>query len=155
MGRFVFETAPNRLMGVLLLAGVGINFANVVGRYAFGQAIYWTEEVLVFMTIWGVFLGLVAIAYTGGHLNMDLLSSRFTGRARTAVNGLAALAMVLCCAFVVVQSIQIVFLFAQAGQVSVAAGVPKAIPHAALLVGFAFAAVAVLVRIRSYLSGKF
>jgi TRAP-type C4-dicarboxylate transport system permease small subunit len=39
--------------------------------------------------------------------------------------------------------------------VSLAAGVPKAVPHAALLVGFVLTAAAVLVRLRAYLSGKF
>lgn len=154
MGRFVFETAPNRLMAVLLLGGVGINFANVVGRYVFGRAVFWAEEVLVFMTIWGVFLGMIAIAHAGAHLTMDLFSSRLRGRARTVVNGLAAAAIVACSGFVVIQSFRIVLLFAQTGQVSVAAGVPKAIPHAALLVGFALTAIAVLVRFRAYLTGK-
>ncbi len=155
MGRFVLETAPNRLMGALLLAGVGISFANVVGRYVFGTAIFWAEEVLVFMTMWSVFLGLAAIAYSGAHLNMNLLSSRFSARAKTAANAAAAATIVVCSTFVAFQSYQIVVLFAQTGQVSVAAGVPKAIPHAALLVGFSLTAIAVLVRIRSYLSGKF
>ena len=155
MGRFVFEALPNRLMGALLLAGVGINFANVVGRYVFGRAVFWAEEVLVFMTIWGVFLGMIAIAHGGAHLTMDLLSSRLTGRARTVVNGFAAGAIVACSGFVMIQSYRIVVLFAQTGQVSVAAGVPKAIAHAALLVGFALTAIAVLVRLRAYLTGKF
>jgi TRAP-type C4-dicarboxylate transport system permease small subunit len=53
-----------------------------------------------------------------------------------------------------VQSWQVVTLFYQGGVVSVSAGVPKWIAHAALPAGFAFTALAVLVRLRSYLTGK-
>jgi C4-dicarboxylate transporter, DctQ subunit len=155
MAKFLFSTLPEWILGALMLAGIAITFVNVVSRYAFGQAIFWSEEVLVFMTIWGVFVGMAAIAYRGQHLNMDLFSSRISGVARTLLNGLVALTMLACCIFVMAQSWKIVSLFAQTGQVSVAAGIPKAIPHAALLVGFFLTALAVLVRFRSYLSGKF
>ena len=155
MGRFVFATVPGALLGALMLAGIAINFANVVSRHLFGQAIFWTEEVLVFMTIWGVFLGMVRIAYNGEHLNMDLFSAQIRGRWRTALNGVTVALMLAVCLFVAAQSWMTVALFAQAGQVSVAAGIPKAIPHAALLAGFVLTAAAIAVRIRSYLSGRF
>ena len=140
-----------------MLVGVALDFANVVGRHVFGQAIFWTEEILVFLAIWGVFVGMAR----------DRLQRRppehgplLGGVPRAAggslLNGLVATAMLLAtCVFVVVQSWQIVVLMAQSGQVSLAAGVPKAIPHAALLVGFVLTVLAVLVRLRAYLSGKF
>ena len=153
--RFAFVTVPRWILGTLMLAGVAINFANVVGRYLFGQALFWAEETMVFITIWGVFIGMAAIAYNGDHLNMDLFSASIRGRWRAALNAALLATLLACCAFVAVQSLQVVWLFASAGQVSVAAGIPKAIPHAALAAGFALTALAVLVRVRSYLSGKF
>ncbi|MBI3370314.1 MAG: TRAP transporter small permease subunit [Betaproteobacteria bacterium] len=155
MARFLFSTVPEWILGALILAGIAINFAGVVSRYAFGKAIFWSEEVLVFMTIWGVFVGLAAIAYRGEHLNMDLFSSRIEGIWKLLLNGLIAITLLACCGFMVVQSWTIVSLFAQTGPVSIAAGIPKVIPHAALLIGFFLTALAVLVRIRSYLSGRF
>lgn len=153
--RFLFVTLPRWLLGTLMLCGIGINFANVIGRYAFGQALFWAEEATVFLVIWGVFIGMAAIAYNGDHLNMDLFSAAIRGRWRIALNAAVAVALLACCLFVAVQSFQVVALFARAGQVSVAAGIPKAIPHAALGVGFVLTALAVLVRIRSYVTGKF
>jgi TRAP-type C4-dicarboxylate transport system permease small subunit len=155
MARFAFVTAANWILGTLMLAGIAINFANVVGRYALGRPIFWAEEILVFLTIWGVFIGMAAIAYQGGHLNMDLFSARIGGRWKLALNGATTAVLLACCIFVVFQSWKVVALFLRAGQVSVAAGVPKAIPHAALLAGFALTALAVVLRIRSYLTGRF
>jgi TRAP-type C4-dicarboxylate transport system permease small subunit len=155
MARFAFVTLPNWILGTLMLAGVAINFANVVARYAFGRPFFWAEEILVFLTIWGVFIGLAAISYNGGHLNMDLFSAALRGRLKVALNAVVTLVLLAICVFVIAQSYQVVALFASAGQVSVAAGVPKAIPHAALLAGFALTVLAVVVRIRAYLSGTF
>jgi TRAP-type C4-dicarboxylate transport system permease small subunit len=155
MAKFLFSTLPEWILGALMLTGIAITLVSVVSRYAFGHAIFWSEEVLVYMTIWGVFLGMAAIAYRGQHLNMDLFSSAIKGAWKTALNGLVAATLLGCCVFVALQSWKIVSLFALTGQVSVAAGIPKAIPHAALLAGFLLTALAVLVRIRSYLSGKF
>lgn len=155
MIKFAFVTVPGFLLGALMLAGIAINFANVVGRYAFGHALFWAEETMVFITIWGVFIGMAAIAFDGNHLNMDLFFAQFRGRWRVLLNGAVAATLLVCCAFVVVQSYHVVTLFAQAKQVSVSAGIPKAIPHAALLAGFALTGLAVVVRIRSYVTGKF
>lgn len=151
---FLFVRLPHFILGSLMLVGVAISFSNVVARYLFGHAIFWAEEVLVFVAIWGVFIGAAAAAYDGAHLNMDLFSNSISGRARTFLNGAMVLTLLACCGFMMVQSWQVVSLFYRGGVVSVSAGVPKWIPHSALLVGFGLMAIAVLVRIRFYLAGK-
>jgi TRAP-type C4-dicarboxylate transport system permease small subunit len=155
MARFAFVTLPGWILGALMLAGVAIGFANVVSRYLFGYALFWAEEVMVFITIWGVFVGMAAIAYNGDHLRMDLFSARIGGAWGLALNGLMTLVLLASCVFALAQSYSVVALFVQTGSVSVSAGVPKAIPHAALAVGFALTILAVVVRIRSYFTGKF
>jgi TRAP-type C4-dicarboxylate transport system permease small subunit len=152
--RWLFVRLPRLLMGSLMLAGVAICFANVVSRYLFGYAFFWAEEVMVFLAIWGVFIGVAAAAYDRAHLNMDLLSQAIRGRAAQALNAVMVATLLGCCIFMIVQSWQVVSLFYESGVVSVSAGVPKWIAHAALPVGFALTALAVLVRLRLYLAGK-
>ena len=154
MARFLFVTLPHWVLGALMLAGVAISFSNVVARYLFGHAIFWAEEILVFVAIWGVFIGMAAAAYERAHLNMDLFSSNISGRAKLALNAAIVATLLACCGFMLVQSWKVVSLFYQSGVVSVSAGVPKWIPHAALPVGFALTVVAVLLRIRFYITGK-
>jgi C4-dicarboxylate transporter DctQ subunit len=137
-----------------MLVGVAISFSNVIARYVFGHALFWAEEVLVFIAIWGVFIGAAAATYERAHLSMDLFSGSLSGRWRTALNAAMTVTLLACCGFMMMQSWQVVSLFYQGGVVSVSAGVPKWIPHAAILVGFALTAVAVLVRLRQYLTGK-
>ncbi|MGQ0511751.1 MAG: TRAP transporter small permease [Betaproteobacteria bacterium] len=152
--RFVFVTLPHWALGCLMLAGVAVSFANVVARYAFGHALFWAEEVLVFIAIWGVFIGMASAAYQRAHLSMDLFSARIAGRVRRALDVAMVAVLLACCGFMLVQSWQVVTLFYKGGVVSVSAGVPKWIPHAALPFGFLLTAIAVLARLRLYLTGR-
>ena len=152
--RFLFVTLPHWAMGSVMLAGVAICSANVIARYFFGHAIFWAEEVMVFLAIWGVFLGLASATYQRAHLNMDLFSNSFAGRWRLFMNVLVAVGILACCVFMVIQSWSVVNLQLKAGAVSVSAGVPRWIPNAALLAGFALAALALLVRLRAYVTGR-
>jgi C4-dicarboxylate transporter DctQ subunit len=152
--RFVFVTLARGVMGILMLAGVAICFSNVVARYLFGYALFWAEEVMVFLIIWGVFIGVGAAAYERAHLNMDLFSNSFKGSVLAFLNALLVAVLLACCVFMIVQSWQVVTLFYQGGVTSVSAGVPKWIAHLALPVGFALLAVAVLARLKLYLHGS-
>jgi len=152
--RFVFVTLARGVMGILMLAGVAICFSNVVARYLFGYALFWAEEVMLFLIIWGVFIGVGAAAYDRAHLNMDLFSNSFKGRILAFLNALLVAVLLACCVFMIIQSWQVVTLFYQGGVTSVSAGVPKWIAHLALPVGFALMAVAVLARLKLYLRGS-
>jgi TRAP-type C4-dicarboxylate transport system permease small subunit len=153
--RLVLDRAPRNLMAALLLVAVVINFANVIGRYVFQSAIFWTDEILVFLIIWCVFIGIVAVAYNGAHLKMDLVSARSRGPARLLINGAAALGIVICSVVMVWQSTQVVLLLASTGQVSVTASIPMTLVHMAIPLGFALMALAVLVRVHAYLTDDF
>ena len=92
-----------------MLAGVAIVFANVVGRYVFGRAIFWAEEVLVFLVVWGV---------RGD--GRDRLQRRppehgplrpSTAGAGSVLNGLTTAVLLATCLFVIVQSWQVVTLW--------------------------------------------
>lgn len=152
--RFVFVTLARGVMGILMLAGVAICFSNVLARYLFGYALFWAEEVMVFLIIWGVFIGVGAAAYERAHLNMDLFSSLFKGSLLAFLNALMVAVLLGSCVFMIVQSWQVVTLFYQGGVTSVSAGVPKWIAQLALPVGFALMAVAVLARLKLYLHGS-
>ena len=153
--RTLFATAPRAVAAVLILAGIAINFANVISRYLFDFALFWAEEIMVFLIVWCVFLGAVAVAFNGAHLKMDLVSARIPSPWKEFINGAAAIAFVACCLFVAVQSWKAVQLFAEGGDVSVTASVPMVIPHVALFIGIVLMVLAVLVRLRAYLRNRF
>lgn len=141
--QFLFDTVPRAIIGTLILIGVAIIFANVIGRYLFGAAIFWAEEILIFMVVGLVSVSAIAVSFNGAHLRMDLLLERVSGRARRLIEGLTTLSFIVCCAFVAVQSFAVVSAFSRTGTVSLTAGVPLVVPHTVLLVGFVLMIVAV------------
>jgi TRAP-type C4-dicarboxylate transport system permease small subunit len=153
--RLILDQAPRYLMAALLLVAVAINFSNVIGRYVFQAAIFWTDEILVFLIIWCVFIGNVAVAYNGAHLKMDLFSARMRGPTRLLINASIALGMLACSVVMVWQSTQVVLLLARTGQVSVTASIPMSLVHIAIPLGFALMALAVLARVHAYLTDDF
>jgi TRAP-type C4-dicarboxylate transport system permease small subunit len=153
--QFIFVKIPFFICGVILLAAIAINIANVVGRYVFNAPVSWAEEVISYMIIWGVFLAVSAVTYHGLHLKMDLLVANLQGLRAQLLGGLTAVLMVACSAFVMNQSLQILQLYWMSGETSMGARVPLVYPHAALVVGFFLMAAAAIVRVRSYWTGKF
>jgi TRAP-type C4-dicarboxylate transport system permease small subunit len=144
--RLFFHGLPLGLAAVLLMAGVAVNLANVVGRYAFQNAIYWAEEAMVYMAIWSIFLASVAIAYDRAHLTMDLFATRLSPRWGRLADGAITAVTVAVCLFMAWQSLTITRTLIRNGQNSLALELPMAIPQSALLVCFVLIGAAVVAR---------
>jgi TRAP-type C4-dicarboxylate transport system permease small subunit len=134
---------------------VVLNIVNVIGRYVFGMPVFWAEEALTFTVIWIVFLVVGTITYRGAHLNMDLVFSRMPPDLQRAVRIAIVLALIVCTSYTAVQSWKVVELHYLTGGVTAGTNIPLVIPHSALLFGFSFMALAAIVRLRSYVTGKF
>jgi TRAP-type C4-dicarboxylate transport system permease small subunit len=155
LGELCFVRVPYLITGTLFLACILINIANVIGRYVFAQPIFWAEEVLIFIIIWAIFLASATIVYRGEQLNMDLFYAAMKGPLKRIVNTAIVVLFIVCAGFVIVQSYRVVSLYVDGGGVSVAAGVPMVVPHAAILVGFSLMILALLARFRAYVTGNF
>ena len=151
----IFIKMPHVAGGILFLIAAALNIVNVIARYVFSNPIFWAEEILIFIIIWGVFLVAGAITYRGGHLNMDLIYSKMSPGLQRAVNIAVALTLIACTVYTAMQSWKVVMLHYRNHGVTAGTDIPLIFPHAALLFGFSFMALAALVRIRSYISGKF
>ncbi len=153
--RFLFVKIPYLIAGSLLLAAIAINMANVIGRYVFARPVFWAEEVLIFMIIWSVYIAAGSISFLGTHLTMDLVAAQMTSRYRTFLGLLTVILTVACSAFVVTQTAKILALYVRTGEASMAARVPLAVAHSAVLVGFALMGTVALIRARAHLRNDF
>ena len=142
----VFRKVPLAAAAALLLVGVAINFANVIGRYVFLAAIYWAEEAMVYLSIWAIFLAAIAIAFDGTALTMDFFSARLTPALKRLLNLSIVSVTVAISLFMAWQSIQIARVLIRNDQKSIALEIPMVIPQAALMFGFIMIAAAVLAR---------
>jgi TRAP-type C4-dicarboxylate transport system permease small subunit len=86
------------LVMVLCLAAMCVMvFGNVVLRHVFDSGINTSEELSRFMFIWLTFLGAIVAMREGGHLGMDMVVRRLTGRARRGALLLGRLLVLACC----------------------------------------------------------
>ena len=141
----LFVRLPRIVAGLCMLAAIGINFANVVGRYLFNAPIFWAEEAMIFLIIWCVFLAFVSITAKGEHLKMDILSTSLP-RAVSGVLDRVGLALgVIVMLFLAWQSWQAIAKLWSFDMRSIALEIPMVIPHAAVITGFALSAFASLI----------
>ncbi|MGF7159337.1 C4-dicarboxylate transporter DctQ subunit [Rhodoligotrophos appendicifer] len=135
------------ICAVFMLVGIGVNFANVVGRYVFAAPFTWAEDFLVYANIWLVFLGAALISFQDRHLSMDLLRSRLSGRKEGVLSLVILVVSLVTCGIVTWISAQFVLRVYKMGQESISLEVPMYLFHSAVLVGFSLISLALVVHL--------
>ncbi len=141
------------LLGTVLIAAVLINLANVVGRYIFSRPIQATDEILVYLFVWCVFLGAVLVSWEGRQLRMDAMTSVLSAPVRAVLNALALALFAGMALFVIAQSMSFLARIHEVGQKSIATGIPMVVPHAAIPLGFGLMLLAVVLGWRRHILG--
>ena len=62
---FGLVTIPRAIIGTMILVGILINVANVIGRYLFLEPIIWAEEIMIYIMVWTVFIGAILVTLDG------------------------------------------------------------------------------------------
>ena len=147
LAEFIFSKVPQGLSASLLIAAILLNFANVVSRYVLRSAIYWADEAMIFLIIWSVLVGAIAISFQGRHLEMDLFLEMLPDRLKKPLALVVNLSTMAIFFFMSWQATIVISTFVQNDQRTIALNMPMAIPHFALLFGFGVSAIAIAVRI--------
>jgi len=149
-----FTRGVKAVIAVLLLAGVGLMFANVIARHFFDAPFYWAEEAAVYMNVWCVFIGAVLVSLENTHLRMDLLVTALSKRHARWLNIVSLVATVIACAVVSFGSWALLRQLWRADLRSVAIGMPMVVPHAAVFVGFVAMLIVTVLAWRRVLDGS-
>jgi len=135
------------MSAICLLAGIALNFVNVVGRYFFLNAIIWAEETMLFLMIASVFLGAGAITLRGAHIKMDLAVQLMPPRVRILLDIVAQVTFLVMAAVLIWLAYPVIAQYVAFGQVSDALRLPVAIPHSVIPIGLFIMALAVIARL--------
>jgi TRAP-type C4-dicarboxylate transport system permease small subunit len=133
--------------GAMLFASVSINFANIIGRYFFSVSIWWAEEVMIFLMIGCVFLGIGPVGWFGRHIRMDAVVQLLPPRMRAAFEIFSDLATIATCVMLAVFALPVVTMLAQLNERSDTANIPLAIPQSVLPIGLLIMALLIAVRL--------
>jgi TRAP-type C4-dicarboxylate transport system permease small subunit len=134
----------DRILGVIFILVVFLNFASAAGRYLGGRPIMGADEVQVFTMIWLIFMGAVLAAIRRAHLRMDVLSASLSPRLASIRHLGEAVLTFLVCGVMVWISLRFTLDIHAMEQKSDGAEIPMWIPHASAVVGFAGMAICAL-----------
>jgi len=151
----ILITGVRVIVGSAIFVSIAINFANIAGRYLLSEPVIWAEEILSYLMVWSVFLGAVLVTWEGRHIKMDLISARIPPPASVILNAITVAVFAAVCCFMIVQSWTVTSMARQIDQRSVAAEIPMAAAHVAVLLGFAGMLLAVLLRLPQYVRNVF
>jgi TRAP-type C4-dicarboxylate transport system permease small subunit len=135
------------LAGVLLVASVALNFANVIGRYFFSASIYWAEEAMLFLMVGCVFLGNGVVAWYGRQIRMDVIVNMLPAKVRDALHLFSELVLIVTSLTIVVFAWPVIRDLYNFDQRSQSADVPLFIPQALIPIGLSIMALLVAVRL--------
>jgi TRAP-type C4-dicarboxylate transport system permease small subunit len=133
--------------GLCLLVSVGINFANIVGRYLFGVSITWAEEIMLFLMVGCVFTGCCAVAWEGRQIRMDVIVNLLPAKVRDAVALVSELVMIAAALAVAVFAWPVIRQLAEFDERSQAAEFPLFVPQGLVPLGYMLMAVLVALRL--------
>jgi TRAP-type C4-dicarboxylate transport system permease small subunit len=150
-GAAVLMAALRAAAGTMLVASVGINFANIIGRYFLSVSLSWAEEAMLFLMIGCVFLGAGPVGWMGRHIRMDVVVSLLPPRARAAFEIFSDLVTIATRVALAIFAWPVMTMLAELDQRSESANIPLVIPQAALPVGLLL--MALLIAIRLYVHG--
>ena len=125
-----------RLLALVLIGAVLLNFANVVGRYGFGVGLSAADELQTYSMVYMAFLGAALASWRGLHLRMDVLLTRFPPICRRIVGVAEILLVIVLGGLVTWVALQYVGQMYSLGALSQTAQIPMWIPHAAIAAGF-------------------
>jgi TRAP-type C4-dicarboxylate transport system permease small subunit len=140
--------------GTMLVASVGINFINIIGRYVFAVSITWAEEAMLFLMIGCVFLGAGPVGYLGRHIRMDVVVLTLPPRARLFFEVFSDVVTIFTCVMLAIFAWPVVSMLAELNERSDTADIPLAIPQSALPIGLLLTAFLIAVRLIVYGPGR-
>jgi TRAP-type C4-dicarboxylate transport system permease small subunit len=141
------------LAATALGAAVAINFANVVGRYVFHRPLEWAEEIMLYLMIASVFLGVGAVTWRRRHIRMDMAVNGLSPPMRLAFSAAVHALVLGLCLQMLWAGAPVISMMVSFGQRSEAAQVPMWLVHGVIQVGFAMIGLFVAVRLAEEMLG--
>ena len=136
-----------------LLAIVVLNAVNIVLRYFFKMPLSWAEEAMLYLMIFGVYVGAVSVAWQQAHIRIDAVLDFAPPARRKVLEIVSTLVLAAVLLPVAYASFGVVSLLLDFDQVSDALHVPMWIPQSVVPISLLLIVVMALFRIAIQVTG--
>ena len=147
------STAGLWLAAGALLAIVVLNTINIVLRFVFFAALPWAEEAMLYLMIFGVYVGAVSVAWQQAHIRIDAVLDFAPPARRKVLEIVSTLVLAAVLLPVAYASFGVVSLLFDFDQVSDALHVPMWIPQSVVPISLLLIVVMALFRIAIQVTG--
>ncbi len=127
----------NGVLGALLVATVGVVFAQVIFRYVIKQPLTWSVDVATYLLVWVAFWGFAVAVRDRAHVALLLFDERVGHTGRRVIAGAQLIGMVLFMIALLYGAVDFVF-FRSRGEHS-PLGIPFWVGYSAAAAGAAVA----------------
>lgn len=131
LDKYFEESVMLVLLGTMLIL-MGL---QVFMRYVLARSLSWPEEMIRFIFIWFVFIGMSYCVRENIHLRVDLLEIGVP-RLKKALNVVQDLVFFAFCAYMIRPALAGIGMLMRNGQTSPAMDIPMSLVYASLLLGF-------------------
>jgi C4-dicarboxylate transporter DctQ subunit len=139
--------------GAALLAIVILNALNILLRYFFLRPLSWAEEAMLYLMIFGVYVGAVSVAWQQAHIRIDAILDFAPPARRKLLQIVSTVVMAAVLVPVVLASFRVTSLLIEFEQRSDALHLPVWIPQSVIPVSLLLIVVMSLLRIFLQLAG--
>lgn len=131
----VYNEIEEKFCTYTFLIVIVIIFIQVVGRYCFGNAPTWSEELSRYLYVWECWLGVSLTQREDRHIKLTFLVDMFPPRAKKAADAAAFVLSVGCAAMLAYYGIELVIFTEALGNLSPALKLPMWIFYLCLPLG--------------------
>jgi C4-dicarboxylate transporter DctQ subunit len=139
--------------GAALLVIVILNALNILLRYFFLRPLSWAEEAMLYLMIFGVYVGAVSVAWQQAHIRIDAILDFAPPARRKLLQIVSTVVMAAVLVPVVLASFRVTSLLIEFEQRSDALHLPVWIPQSVIPVSLLLIVVMSLLRIFLQLAG--
>lgn len=153
--RITFKRFEESALVLTLAAMVVLIFVQVVGRYVFGSAPSWTEELARYIHIFQVWIGASYAVKSREHIRVGAFIERFKGLPRKVLETVGIIIWFCLALFLAFYGTELVLTSFQNGQVTPALQLPMWIPFIAVPLGAAGMAIRLIAQIGKVWRGDY
>lgn len=137
------------VIGLVMLLFIALLLFNVITRYVFSFSYIWISDLVAYLFIWLVYIGVIAVTLESSHLAMDALYMRFPPGMQQVVQKVVSVVGFALTAFMTWLAWNQALLVAHMGVTSPSGAFVEADGYFALPIGLGATAIAFLLTFRS------
>lgn len=150
----LYDKIEKTILGILFLLIILAGFMQVVLRYALSMPLAWTEELIIFCSVWSIYLGASAAANEDKHIKVGMIVDSLRGVPRICVDVFSKLLWLVCAVGLTITGYQSAYSVLLRNTKTLGGQFPYWIAMIAVPIGMALMSVRVVMIIKKTIRGE-